>query len=292
MSKHIACTLAALTALAVGCTGSSSSDGGTGTTSSTTGTTSGTTGGTGDAGFGIGVVNVVQQILDDGSGGTQITVLATADLSLQVASEGCTHRDMPPSCTIIVCPSALPDGGVVAEAPATNAGTITISTSDSAAAPGPIEIVPIDGGYSKAVLGTEFFESGDTITFVAGGGPVPAFQGTVTAPSPISLIPPNVDGGPIIDRANDFSIDWDVVGPPNGQVQLTVANGLTSARCVFDASAGTGTIPAAVLQQVPAGAGSLTGTSLGQVTVPAGDSGSVVLDVISIGDNFVQVGLE
>ena len=63
---------------------------------------------------------------------------------------------------------------------------------------------------------------------------------------------------PSIDRTQPYAVSW--TGASGGKIDLLVNSGgstlhSVSATCSFDAAAGTGTIPAAVMAKMVAGAG-------------------------------------
>lgn len=99
------------------------------------------------------------------------------------------------------------------------------------------------------------FSGGEPLTITASGGEVPAFTEQLTAPSQITITtPPAPTGDLIIPVAQDFMVGWT---GGNGLVQVALGNlgGGDLVVCRFQASAGSGVIPQAMLAQLDNGAG-------------------------------------
>jgi hypothetical protein len=180
-------------------------------------------------------------------------------------------------CWVLLCD--LTDGGQqTPTGAAESAGTITIggtapefslafdpSTMKYAAAPP----VPTD---------RPIFAGGETITFSASGAGVVAFSDRLVAPAPLVVTSPVLTSNALsVDASKDLIFGWS--GSSAGMLHFNlrtatiVASSLVS--CQFEASALTGTIPAAMLQKLQKTGASTTGTLTTDHSnakeVPAGD---------------------
>ncbi len=140
-----------------------------------------------------------------------------------------------------------------------NAGTITIAggTGDAGAATltyGPQVVGPyMFNGYKSVTSSLQFFAGGDMLTATgAGGADLPAIPTqTVVAPSDITVTAPACTGStcPDVDRTVDLVATW--TGGGAGKAFFTYESlsdrFAVIVSCNFDASAGTGTVPAALL---------------------------------------------
>jgi len=109
------------------------------------------------------------------------------------------------------------------------------------------------GAYYDTALGM-WLTPGQTITVEASGGQVPSFgPWAVTVPQPITLTtPPFTDGGATtVSISSDLTVSW--TGAQSGTtVKFTLLgpNPFTTLSCTWDATAGQGTIPKALLTEV------------------------------------------
>ncbi|HEY2746413.1 MAG TPA: hypothetical protein VGL86_17400 [Polyangia bacterium] len=118
--------------------------------------------------------------------------------------------------------------------------------------------------------GERAWNGGETLTFQAGGGSIPAFSGTVEAPSiaiidaPMLVVNDPQSGLPLhtltIDRSRDLVFTWNAASAATMSVAFSSSATDTMAptatlSCEFDATAASGTIPAALLSMMPAGQG-------------------------------------
>jgi hypothetical protein len=171
----------------------------------------------------------------------------------------CTQRTVGP-CSVARCDY---NGG----APRTtnlSAGAITITGG----MPGTITFSPLsDGSYDYS--GTYSFAAGETLDVSAAGGTVPAFTASVTFPTAITVTAPTTG---TIDRSQDLAIAW-TGGDASvlAKIQEGTSDRGVLIQCVFDASAGSGTIPAGALSDLEA-------VALGS----GGNEGDLSVDSVSI----------
>ena len=163
------------------------------------------------------------------------------------------------ACTAFVaCVPPSADGGMPVSSPMLNAGTITVAGGS-----GPVgtavltygvlpKVMPPQSGYVSANGNTAFYAAGDVLTATGQAGPdLPAFTApSVVAPHDIVMTAGCAKGiCPDLDRTQDFTATW--TGGSAGKVSFgfeTVSDKLvTAVLCNFDAAAGTGTIPGALL---------------------------------------------
>jgi hypothetical protein len=152
-----------------------------------------------------------------------------------------------------------PDTGVATPAfTVLNAGTITVAGARKTVMLTYGQIVATLApmmGYSIATGDTQFFAGGDMIIATSAGGPdLPAFDQIAIAPNNIVVTSPacTVAGCPDVDRTNDLVVTW--TGGGAGTVFVTFeslsAQYVSGVSCSFTASAGTGTVPAALLAKL------------------------------------------
>jgi hypothetical protein len=104
--------------------------------------------------------------------------------------------------------------------------------------------------------------AGDTVTAKAAGAEVPAFTLTTTTPGELAVVSPDFTQPSVdVSTAADFTMTWS--GKSSGQVQLALLQlavppaPITNIACTFDASAGTGTVPASLMSKLPKGQGEI-----------------------------------
>lgn len=184
------------------------------------------------------------------------------------AANGCTTTAIG-ACTIATCdpnadatPPPLPQAGIVFF----SGGTLPEAG---------LGLVPQDGGvYGTAQHDSPLFAAGDMLQAKATGGDVPAFSGTVVGPAAVTLTAPVADGGRHqIDTSSELPVAW--TGGETGAtvaVQLVAFKGSTpiSIGCRFDAAAGSGTVPKAVIAQLAGSTGSLYVSQLRASSLDAG----------------------
>ncbi len=129
-----------------------------------------------------------------------------------------------------------------------------------------IKLTPAnDATYTTTQSSTaSLWTGGETLTLSADGGPdgaVPAFSTTVVAPSKITITSPALpssSGSMNVPRNAPWIGTWSGASSGSVVIYFDVTDGANAytATCKFDASAGTGTVPAAAFASFPAGSGS------------------------------------
>lgn len=175
---------------------------------------------------------------------------------------GCTTSTIG-ACRLSNCAAAAdagtpPDGGMV------SAGDLTIT----GLADGGVTLMPGGMGYQKVISGP-IFVAGGPIGVSADGATVPAFTAQVNAPTGATLTAPVCTQStcPAISKATGLTVSW--TGGV-GTVSIEVIAGADEISCEYPAAAGTATIPAATLAQLPTGTASLFFNTLNATTVQAG----------------------
>jgi hypothetical protein len=173
------------------------------------------------------------------------------------ASDGCTTNSIGP-CDLGSC-------GTATMYP--NAGTLTLTGGMQT-----VTLTPgTDGSYSDASGTTALWNGGETLTITASGGTVPAFSGSLRAPTPITVTGLAGAAWPTamvnVARTTDLVVTWT---PASGTVLIGIGNQTSGMTCLFDASAGTGTIPSQALQMLAAGMAELDVSSGDQQMLMAG----------------------
>ena len=142
-------------------------------------------------------------------------------------------------------------------APAPNPGAVT------AAAPGvafSMTATPACDGTYAPVTGAKIIAAGDLVAFqwTPPSDDPDTFPSTfpaVPAPHPIALDPQAfAAASPSISRAADVPVSWNVMGTPLAleQVVVQLTQGVATVTCSFDASAGSGVVPADALLKLSA----------------------------------------
>jgi hypothetical protein len=91
---------------------------------------------------------------------------------------------------------------------------------------------------------------------------VPAFTGTLTMPSPVTVTAPmlSLTAPTMISRSQALAAAW--TGGTTGKVSVLLVSSQSASSvtvsCSFDAAAGMGTVPADVMALIPAGTGTIT----------------------------------
>lgn len=138
-----------------------------------------------------------------------------------------------------------------------SAGTLTIAGGAEE-----VKLTHGPGGYAAwQNSDVALFEGGETMTISASGAKIPPFDVSITTPAHLTMTSPIYPvGSPLdIDPTADMVFQW--TGDSAGDVEIRIAGPQqlpepqTTMQCRFPASAGTGTVPAAVLAAV-----SLSGT--------------------------------
>ena len=113
---------------------------------------------------------------------------------------------------------------------------------------------------------------GVSSTCAAAGADVPAFTKSITAPTKATITSPAKPATYLtINRSQDFSVSW--TGGGTGQVQVALNSMEADQRlfCRFEASAGTGKVPAAALATLATGTGGFAMASLAHSVFESGD---------------------
>jgi hypothetical protein len=209
--------------------------------------------------------------------GTGFTFTGIADFNTVTSAatgSGCTTT-VASNCTTIVCVPS--DGGTSAVVTNQSAGVVSVTGVKGSA----LMISPGAGNvYTAATGSTQLWDGGEMLTASAPGAVVPAFSGkTVVAPSVVGVTAPacSLASCGTIMRSSPLAFTWTngTQGTINASA-TTVKNGVTTyINCTFAATAGTGTISAAVLgqldQTVDGGIGVITLNNTNVTTFSAGD---------------------
>jgi hypothetical protein len=171
-------------------------------------------------------------------------------VSWPTGSLGVCHVTTQGACSEVVCdPSStvmLSDERDAGDITVTGVGASTVTARYG----------PFTGGikgYPPAtVVGPKLFvNGGDQVTVIgSGGADLPAFpKQTITAPSGVMLTSPGCDAQvcPDLNATQDLVVTW--TGGVAGKVNI-IFSGDSLVRCSFDAAAGMGTVPRAVLAQL------------------------------------------
>jgi hypothetical protein len=140
--------------------------------------------------------------------------------------------------------------------PAISAGAITLTGGTR-----PITLAPAaDQTYPTLNVQTGLlFDPGATITFSAAGAEVPAFEKSLAMPAKATITSPAEppSGSPFLtfDRGQDFTVTWSGGGEGLMQIALFGPDSSQLISCRFEASAGSGTLPASALGRLDAGQG-------------------------------------
>lgn len=157
--------------------------------------------------------------------------------------------------TVIPTPPSSEAGTPMAVA-GLNAGTLTITGTGMPAstmlAYGPVASQQGVPGYTAASGSTALFTGGDTMTVSgAGGADLPAFAAqSLVTPTQVAVTAPACTGTcPDLDRTQDLTVAWTGAGAGKVVVTFETISDTQAVllQCKFDATAGTGTVPAALL---------------------------------------------
>jgi hypothetical protein len=144
----------------------------------------------------------------------------------------------------------------------------------------PVTMMPMGDEYLGFGTDQALFDGGETLTVAASGSDVPAFVKSVIAPGTATITSPLIPSGTSpavpITRSAGFPVSWT---GGSGKVKVSLSGGssdTTSVICKFDASAGTGTVPADALMVLPYGSGNLWVDTVTDTSVTAGDWGVAI----------------
>jgi hypothetical protein len=191
------------------------------------------------------------------NGRTIASSLGGAGFLPDLYGAACTSRTFG-ACVSTLCDAPPSKGCRPAPGKPPNAGAITVTGARA-----PLSFAPTSSGpYTVYSSASALWVGGNTLTIDAAGGDVPAFKGTLTAPSPVTITSPAATNPVVIDRTRDFAVAW--AGGGAGQVVLTLTTTppkagqpRTSVTCRFPVASGQGAAPAAALATLPAGDGHL-----------------------------------
>ena len=188
------------------------------------------------------------------------------DVAFSTGHTSCTSLGTSGPCEELDCSAAVTAGSH-------SAGTITVTGAAL-----PVSITPgTNGTYTGFMANQVLFNGGETLTVAASGAEVPAFMKSVTVPGKATITspakPPSASPYLMITRASGFTLSW-----TGGSGKLFVSldggtNRSTRIQCKFDASAGSGTVPADALMKLPAGNGGFAMAAITETSVTAGDWG-------------------
>lgn len=239
----------------VGGSGGSSGGSGGGSGGGDAGGSGGGTGGSGT--YQGGYVSLMQSVMTI-SGTEYASYSFSAAFSRGTYDPGastCDFRDEGP-CRITDCTTEPADGGTPAYESA-SAGAISLAGANK-----PLTLVPTGSGSYEVLSGQEkLWSGGATLSISAAGDEVPAFDanlyGAVPALLTLPVLPPA--GTPVtLSTKTPLSIAWTGAGGGKMMAMLTrsVTSGTTRTvmvSCTFEASTGSGTVPASAMGAIPPG---------------------------------------
>jgi hypothetical protein len=239
-------------------------DGGSSSSSSSGG--GGAEGGSGSGGMDAGS-KVGQVIVSQLTSGSSSPYTASAFFESNGISKGlqCAATTLG-ACQLSACTPAATNMD-------SNAGTITVTDGATSAV---LSTYAATGQY-KQVSALGLLNSGDTVSYSAAGGSIPAFTGTVKAPPVVTITAPTTMFGSTltVDTTKDFTATWTGIAVGMVALQFTDSAGNAAAVCTFPGSDGRGTVPSAgVLDEIKVlsrGMGSFAFLSVQKSTVAAGD---------------------
>jgi len=202
------------------------------------------------------------------------------DLGAEAPSLPTCQLETEGDCVLYLCaPSPpQPDAGTQS-AKRPHAGAITFT---GARLPANAQVVPdTNGKYTLlSETGIDAWAGGERLTVKAAGADVPAFTGTLVAPSPSVTLEAPVFAPPQkveVDRKAPLALVWSSAGPGGGiltasaSASASVGGRTASIVCRFDASKGSAAFPTKLLEKLPAGDG-VFGASLSTTSqLNAGD---------------------
>lgn len=178
--------------------------------------------------------------------GSALAGYSTFASFLEMGPSGCdltTHGD----CAVARCDFTDPPPTTTFA----SAGDITVTGGIE-----PVTMKPsVDKTYDYASGTQQLFQGGEQLQFSAAGDDIPAFTATITAPPTLELQQPS--STPVsLQKTGDFVAAWTPVSDAVVEIEFSLqpsATEIVNVRCSFDASAGTGTIPASIVSELPSG---------------------------------------
>jgi len=182
-------------------------------------------------------------------GGTKSAYRAGASFRHITTPDGTTQSKMVGPCLV----ETIGDGAAAKEEDL-SAGVVHIQGGSKV-----VDLSPkSDNSYAPASAAGSLWNGGETLTARAEGKDVPAFTTSLTAPSKITLAAPAAPGGAMTVTRN-AGVSATFAGASSGQVvlyfSLATAQKAFALTCTFEASAGSGQIPAAAFADFPTGDG-------------------------------------
>jgi hypothetical protein len=125
---------------------------------------------------------------------------------------------------------------------------------------------------------TEFWDGAQTLDIQAAGDAVPSFSTTIQPTSGVELQSPELPGPQetwTVDTSQDLTVEWSSAN--KGAFALTLLatdeenDQQAGLRCNWDATAGSGTLPASLLGEMPKVEGEALFSAGGRTEVQAGD---------------------
>jgi len=197
-----------------------------------------------------------------------------------------------PSAAPMVLPflgSCTPDNEVVAGccyasttpsrgASSVSAGTVQVNAGGAA------QGVSLYPQYGYALQSASLWAPGQVLQVSATGAAVQAFAGSLQTVMPLEGVAPLVAGGPatMIDRAQDFSVQWTPSSVAGDQVMLwfeTTSSWIIA--CTADDAAGTLRVPSDLLQNVAAGDTAIVNFDRFSTTVVSVSNATVTLEGVT-----------
>ena len=234
-----------------------------------------------------GLLRVSYFAVDSYSGFGGANSVATGGLYDEVPSPLITTTEEMGACTVRTT-TFLGTEGV--DLVPKDAGDMTISggTQD-------LVLEPAYPSYAAATADVAIFMGGETITFSTEGGKLPAFAGSVVAPThPIISSPKAIVGQKLqYDPTQDLEIVWEGSGVGELRVRLSGPQNLpapqVSVHCSFPVGAGKAAIPAAALAKITEkGTGTLAMDAVEQTTVVVEGWGGIELSARARGLNVAK----
>jgi hypothetical protein len=192
----------------------------------------------------------------------------TATAGFWAAGGFCTTMQTIGACDVARCLTSAPAQ--------VSGGGVTISGAAQ-----PIMLTPgAMDQYAPFMITSPLFAGGEMITFTTAGAVVPSFtktiktptKATITQPARPSMTSPYL----VVNRTQDFTVSWS--GGGSGKVQVALNSQQADQRvfCRFDASAGSGKVPSAVLSTLAPGQG---GYAMAAITLEEAIAGDWAIEV-------------
>ncbi len=196
--------------------------------------------------------------------------------------DGCTQVTLG-QCWYYDCPDGSYPFRVIGGSTLQNAGDLFAAASENSTTP--VRMLPLPDFFYETDVGPALWpRDGGTVKFVASGAAVPAFSITVSTPPSVTLSTVNgapapttnvdEDGDPLpvpIQRSDGLKLTWTAHGKGTALLMFWGFEAHRfAATCEFDAAAGRGELPAALLKELePGSLYNLTfrGSSLARTTV-------------------------